>query len=90
MFPKIFFISSRNGKSFPSRKKKETAIKKKKTKKKIKKKRLLLCAAGSDDGVHHPDIVNFFITSSRLIFNKSLVSLIGNDELLCKLAALGI
>jgi hypothetical protein len=40
--------------------------------------------------VHHPDIVNFFITSSRLIFNKSLVSLIGNDELLCKLAALGI
>ena len=90
MFPKIFFISSRNGKSFLSRKKKETAIKKKKTKKKIKKKRLLLCAAGSDDGVHHPDIVNFFITSSRLIFNKSLVSLIGNDELLCKLAALGI
>jgi hypothetical protein len=90
MSPKIFFISSRNGKSFPSRKKKETAIKKKKTKKKIKKKRLLLCAAGSDDGVHHPDIVNFFITSSRLIFNKSLVSLIGNDELLCKLAALGI
>ena len=86
MSPKIFFISSRNGKSFPSRKKKETAIKKKKT----KKKRLLLCAAGSDDGVHHPDIVNFFITSSRLIFNKSLVSLIGNDELLCKLAALGI
>jgi hypothetical protein len=60
MFPKIFFISSRNGKSFPSRKKKETAIKKKKT----KKKRLLLCAAGSDDGVHRPDIVNFFITSS--------------------------
>ena len=90
MSPKIFFISSRNGKSFPSRKKKETTIKKKKTKKKIKKKRLLLCAAGSDDGVHHPDIVNFFITSSRLIFNKSLVSLIGNDELLCKLAALGI
>jgi len=90
MSPKIFFISSRNGKSFHSRKKKETAIKKKKTKKKIKKKRLLLCAAGSDDGVHHPDIVNFFITSSRLIFNKSLVSLIGNDELLCKLAALGI
>ena len=92
MSPKIFFISSRNGKSFPPRKKKETAIKKKKTKKKkkIKKKRLLLCAAGSDDGVHHPDIVNFFITSSRLIFNKSLVSLIGNDELLCKLAALGI
>ena len=90
MSPKIFFISSRNGKSFRSRKKKETAIKKKKTKKKIKKKRLLLCAAGSDDGVHHPDIVNFFITSSRLIFNKSLVSLIGNDELLCKLAALGI
>ena len=90
MSPKIFFISSRNGKSFPSRKKKETAIKKKKTKKKIKKKRLLLCAAGSDDGVHHPDIVNFFITSSRLIFNKSLVSLIGNDELLCKPAALGI
>ena len=49
-----------------AREKKKTTIKKKKTKKKkkIKKKRLLLCAAGSDDGVHHPDIVNFFFTSS--------------------------
>jgi len=54
----LHFLSKRQ--KFSLAKKKETTIKKKKT----KKKRLLLCAAGSDDGVHHPDIVNFFIASS--------------------------
>ena len=63
-FPKSSSFPLETAKVFPREKKKETAIKKKKTKKKIKKKRLLLCAAGSDDGVHRPDIVNFFITSS--------------------------
>ena len=55
----LHFLSKRQ--KFSLAKKKETTIKKKK---KTKKKRLLLCAAGSDDGVHRPDIVNFFITSS--------------------------
>ena len=59
-FPKSSSFPLETAKVFPREKKKETAIKKKKT----KKKRLLLCAAGSDDGVHRPDIVNFFITSS--------------------------
>jgi hypothetical protein len=57
MFPKtqsLHFLSKRQ--KFPLAKKKETTKK--------KKKKRLNCAAGSDDGVHHPDIINFFITSS--------------------------